>query len=201
MFGLAREKVRVVAPFVGGGFGGKVGLWTNIALCIAAAKLVKRPVKLALSREGVFRVIGGRTVSEQYVALSASQDGKLTGLTHTGLTATTKSGRYAEQCTFPARHLYASPSFLIGQKIVYLDTVANTWMRAPGESIGTFALESAIDELALPGAQHLDPGLWEHSPHHRPLQLPAGSVDVAAAGTADVGLDAGGEQLLLKGCD
>lgn len=148
VFGLAREKVRVVAPFVGGGFGGKVGLWTNIALCIAAAKLVKRPVKLALSREGVFRVIGGRTVSEQYVALSASQDGKLTGLTHTGLTATTKSGRYAEQCTFPARHLYASPSFLIGQKIVYLDTVANTWMRAPGESIGTFALESAIDELA-----------------------------------------------------
>ena len=75
-------------------------------------------------------------------------DGKLTALIHTGLTATTSSGRYAEQCTFPPRHLYASPNLFIGQKIVYLDTVANTWMRAPGESIGTFALESAIDELA-----------------------------------------------------
>ena len=76
------------------------------------------------------------------------KDGKLTALIHTGLTATTLSGRYAEQCTFPPRHLYASPNFYIGQKIVYLDTVANTWMRAPGESIGTFALESAMDELA-----------------------------------------------------
>jgi xanthine dehydrogenase YagR molybdenum-binding subunit len=64
------------------------------------------------------------------------------------LTATTVSGRYAEQCTFPPRHLYASQNLYIGQKIVYLDTVANTWMRAPGESIGTFALEAAIDELA-----------------------------------------------------
>src|SRR5579872_6192842 len=148
VFGLKNEDVQVVAPFVGGGFGGKAGLWTNIALCAAAAKVVDRPVKLVLSRESVFRVIGGRTISEQRVALGAGKDGKLTALVHTGLTATTTSGRYAEQCTFPARHLYASPNFFIGQKIVYLDTVANTWMRAPGESIGTFALESAIDELA-----------------------------------------------------
>jgi len=101
-----------------------------------------------LSREGVFRMVGGRTVSEQRVALGAGKDGKLTALLHTGLTATTTSGRYAEQCTFPARHLYGAPNVFIGQKIVFLDTVANTWMRAPGESIGTFALESAIDELA-----------------------------------------------------
>jgi xanthine dehydrogenase YagR molybdenum-binding subunit len=148
VFGLKNADVQVVAPFVGGGFGGKAGLWNNIALCAAAAKVLDRPVKLALSRAGVFRVIGGRTVSEQRVALGAGKDGKLTALVHTGITATTTSGRYAEQCTFPARHLYSSPNFFIGQKIVYLDTVANTWMRAPGESIGTFALESAIDELA-----------------------------------------------------
>lgn len=148
LFGLKNEDVQVVAPFVGGGFGGKVGLWNNTALCAAAAKVVNRPVKLVLSREGVFRVIGGRTVSEQRVALGASKDGSLNALLHTGTTATTLSGRYAEQCTFPARHLYGPPNVFIGQKIVYLDTVANTWMRAPGESIGTFALESAIDELA-----------------------------------------------------
>lgn len=148
VFDLKLEKVRVVAPFVGGGFGGKVGLWNNTSLCAAVAKAIDRPVKLVLSREGTFRIIGGRTASEQRVGLAAGQDGKLSALIHTALTATTLNGRYAEQATFPARHFYSSPSFFIGQKIIYLDTVANTWMRAPGESIGTFALESAIDELA-----------------------------------------------------
>lgn len=155
VFRLAIKQVQVVCPFVGGGFGGKVGLWTNTALCIAAAKIVHRPVKLSLSREATYRVIGGRTISEQQVALGAAADGKLTALRYTGVTATTKSGRYAEQCTFPARHLYACPNYQIAQKVVYLDTVANTWMRAPGESIGTFALESAMDELAY--ALKMDP--------------------------------------------
>ena len=147
IFDLKVENVRVVAPFLGGGFGGKIG-WSNTALCVAAAKTVNRPVKLVLSREGTFRMIGGRTMSEQHVTLGARKDGRLTALIHTGLTATIPSGRYAEQCTFPPRHLYGAPDFYVGQKIVYLDTVANTWMRAPGESIGTFALESAMDELA-----------------------------------------------------
>jgi xanthine dehydrogenase YagR molybdenum-binding subunit len=147
-FGLDPSDVQVLSPFVGGGFGGKGSLWNYTPLCAAAAKVVKRPVKLVLSREGVYRVVGGRTISEQRIALGAARDGRLKALIHTCLTATTTHGRYAEQCTFPARHLYASPNLYIEQKIVNLDTVANTWMRAPGESIGTFALESAIDELA-----------------------------------------------------
>lgn len=147
IFDLKVEDVQVIAPFLGGGFGGKIG-WSNTALCVAAAKVVNRPVKMVLSREGTFRMIGGRTLSEQHVALGARKDGRLTALVHTGLTATVPSGRYAEQCTFPPRHLYSSPNLYVGQKVVYLDTVANTWMRAPGESIGTFALESAMDELA-----------------------------------------------------
>lgn len=147
IFDMKVEDIRVVAPFLGGGFGGKLG-WSNTPLCVAAAKVVNRPVKMVLSREGTFRMIGGRTLSEQHVALGAQRDGKLTALIHTGLTATIPSGRYAEQCTFPPRHLYAAPHLYAGQKVVYLDTVANTWMRAPGESIGTFALESAMDELA-----------------------------------------------------
>jgi xanthine dehydrogenase YagR molybdenum-binding subunit len=154
IFDLKVEDVRVVAPFLGGGFGGKLG-WSNTALCVAAAKAVNRPVKMVLSRAGTFRMIGGRTLSEQHVALGAHKDGKLTALIHTGLTATILSGRYAEQCTFPPRHLYASSNLFVGQKVVYLDTVANTWMRAPGESIGTFALESAMDELAH--ALRMDP--------------------------------------------
>lgn len=147
VFDLKVEDVRVVAPFLGGGFGGKIG-WSNTPLCVAAAKVVHRPVKLVLSREGTFRMVGGRTLSEQHVTLGAKKDGRLTALIHTALTATIPSGRYAEQCTFPPRHLYAAPNLYVGQKVVYLDTVANTWMRAPGESIGTYALECAMDELA-----------------------------------------------------
>ena len=155
IFGLDPKDVQVLGAFVGGGFGGKGGIWNHTPLCVAAAKAVKRPVKLVLSREGVFRVVGGRTIAEQRVALGARRDGKWNSLIHTCLTATTTHGRYAEQCTFPARHLYGPPNSYIEQKIVYLDTVANTWMRAPGESIGTFALESAIDELAY--ELHIDP--------------------------------------------
>jgi xanthine dehydrogenase YagR molybdenum-binding subunit len=155
IFKLDPDDVQVVAPFVGGGFGGKGGLWNHTPLCAAAAKALKRPVKLSLSREGVYRAVGGRTAAEQRVGLGANQDGRLCAVMHTGLTATTEHGRYAEQCTFPTRHLYASPNIFIEQKVINLDTVANTWMRAPGESIGTFALESAMDELAY--ALRMDP--------------------------------------------
>jgi xanthine dehydrogenase YagR molybdenum-binding subunit len=148
VFALKPEAVQVIALFVGGGFGGKAGLWQNTVLCVAAAKVSGRAVRLALSREDVFRLIGGRTIAEQRVALGARADGHLAALIHTGLTATATHARYAEQCTFPPRHLYGSDSIHVGQKVVNLDTVANTWMRAPGESIGTFALESAIDELS-----------------------------------------------------
>lgn len=91
---------------------------------------------------------GGRTPSEQRVAIGADGQGKFVSLIHSGVTATTKHNDFPEQFSFPARHLYSSKSLYIGQKVCYLDTVANTFMRAPGESIGTFALESAIDELA-----------------------------------------------------
>lgn len=155
IFKLKPDQIQVIAPFVGGGFGGKGGMWSYTPLCAAAAKALQRPVKLSLSREGVYRTVGGRTIAEQRIALGAKKDGKLSALLHSGITATTEHGRYAEQCTFPSRHLYGSPNILIEQKIVNLDTVANTWMRAPGESIGTFALESAMDELAH--ALRMDP--------------------------------------------
>jgi CO/xanthine dehydrogenase Mo-binding subunit len=80
--------------------------------------------------------------------------------------------RYAEQCTFPARHLYATENLFVGQQIVQLDVVPNTWMRAPGESIGTFALESALDELSY--ALGMDPIDVRrlNEPSDVPLQLP-----------------------------
>jgi xanthine dehydrogenase YagR molybdenum-binding subunit len=152
--GLKPEKVRILAPFVGGAFGAK-GVWNYTLLSIAAARIVGRPVRLALSREDVFRVVGGRTLSEQRVALGANANGTLSSLIHTGTTAVVSHNFFPEQFSFPARHLYAAENLLVQQKIVELDMVANTAMRAPGESIGTFALESALDELAA--ASGIDP--------------------------------------------
>jgi xanthine dehydrogenase YagR molybdenum-binding subunit len=147
VFGLKSDQVRVLSPFVGGGFGGK-GLWSHQILAAAAAKLARRPVRLVLSREGVYRLVGGRTPTVQRVALGATRDGRLAALIHTGIAAMTAHNNCPEQFTFPARHLYAAKSVRLEQKVVDLDMLANTWMRAPGESVGTFALESAIDELA-----------------------------------------------------
>ena len=147
VFSLAKEKVRVVSPFVGGGFGSK-GLWSNSILCALAARQTGRPVKLALPRESVFRLVGGRTQSEQRVAIGASPEGHFQVLVHTGTTATTSHNNFAEPFSLTARHLYASDNLWVAQKILHLDTVANTFMRAPGEAIGGYALECAVDELA-----------------------------------------------------
>jgi xanthine dehydrogenase YagR molybdenum-binding subunit len=151
---LPRENIRVFSPFVGGGFGGK-GFWSYTLLAIAAAKLTGRPVRLALSREGVFRLVGGRALSRQRVALGAKADGTLAALIHTGTTGVVTDTTFPEQFTFPARHLYAADVLHVDQAIVELDIVANCAMRAPGESIGSFALESALDELAA--KMKLDP--------------------------------------------
>lgn len=147
IFGIDPENVHLTSPFVGGGFGGKC-LWDHQILACAAAKLARRPVRVMLSREGVFRVVGGRTVTEQRVALGADETGKLDALIHTGIVAMTQHNSCPEQFTFPARHLYAAKNFRLAQEVADMDMLANTFMRAPGESVGTFALESALDELA-----------------------------------------------------
>jgi len=147
IFGLDISKVHVSSPYVGGGFGGKC-LWDHQILACAAAKLAGRPVRIVLSREGVFRIVGGRTVTEQRVALGARRDGTLDALIHTGTAAMTPHNSCPEQFTFPARHLYGARNFRIGQDVADLDMLVNTFMRAPGESVGTFALECALDELA-----------------------------------------------------
>ncbi len=149
VFDLKKDAVRVLAPFVGGGFGGKGGIWSHNQLAVVAAKVVQRPVRINLSRAGVFRLVGGRTPSQQRVALAADATGKITALIHEGTTAQSFHNEFPEQFSFAARHLYATPTYRIGQTVTELDRIANTFMRAPGESIGTFALESAVDALAF----------------------------------------------------
>ncbi|ADJ45424.1 carbon-monoxide dehydrogenase large subunit [Amycolatopsis mediterranei S699] len=147
-FGVPPANVRVIAPFVGGGFGGKVMLWPGTIIAALAARATGRPVRLALTREGVYRTVGGRTPSTQRVALGADTDGKLTALVHTSVTRTGRVGGVPEQVTSQSRHLYAAENILVQHNLVELDLLSNTSMRAPGESIGTYALEASIDELA-----------------------------------------------------
>jgi xanthine dehydrogenase YagR molybdenum-binding subunit len=147
-FGIKREDVRLLAPFVGGGFGGKGGIWPGTQLCVMAARVVQRPMRLVLGRAGVFRIVGGRTPSQQRVAIAAEIDGRFTAFIHEGFTAQSTDNHFPEQFSFPPRHLYAMGAYRIGQKVSEVNRVANTFMRAPGESIGTFAVESAIDALA-----------------------------------------------------
>ena len=148
IFGLKKGNVQLLAPFVGGGFGGKGTMWFYSQLCVMAAREIRRPVRIALSRKGVFRIVGGRTPSRQRVAIAADSSGTFTAFIHEGFTAQSMDNNFPEQFSFPPRHLYAMQSYRIGQHVATVDRVANTFMRAPGESIGTFAVESAIDALS-----------------------------------------------------
>ena len=148
VFGLKENQVRLTSPFVGGGFGSKL-LWQHQILAAAAAKLASRPVRIMLSREGVFRIVGGRTLTEQRVALGARADGTLDAVIHTGVVAMSPHNNMPEPFILPTRSVYASKTFLLDVETVRMNMIANTFMRAPGEAVGTFGLESAMDELAI----------------------------------------------------
>lgn len=147
-FGVPVNNVRVIATFVGGAFGGKNNVWAGTILAALAAKVANRPVRLMLTREGVYRTVGGRTPSTQRVALGADRDGQLTALIHTSVTQMGHVGGTEEQVVSQSRHLYDAEHILVQQNQLKLDAVSNTSMRAPGESIGSFALEAAVDEMA-----------------------------------------------------
>lgn len=148
VFDLAPNRVRLTSPYVGGGFGSK-GLWDHQVIGAAAAKLAGRPVRIALSREGVYRVVGGRTLTEQRVAIGAQPDGGFDALIHAGLSVMTPHNNMPEPVILGTRAGYAARTMALKVEVARMNMLANTFMRAPGEAVGTFALESAIDELAV----------------------------------------------------
>ena len=101
-----------------------------------------------MSREGVYRLVGGRSLTEQRVALGAQADGRFDALIHTGTVAMTRHNNLPEPFINSTRSAYAAGSFKLEVGQVCMDMLANTFMRAPGEAVGSFALECAIDELA-----------------------------------------------------
>jgi xanthine dehydrogenase YagR molybdenum-binding subunit len=147
-FDVPFEGVRVIAPNIGGGFGGKGFVWAGTVLCAMAARVAKRPVRLALSREAVFRTVGGRAPTIQRVALGAERDGELTAIVHTGISQVGRVGGMPETVGRQSQHIYAARTILVRHSTATLDALPNSAMRAPGEAVGTFALESGMDALA-----------------------------------------------------
>jgi xanthine dehydrogenase YagR molybdenum-binding subunit len=154
-FGIPPDTVRVVAYFTGGGFGSKGGPWSHESLAAMAAREVGRPVKLVLTRRQMFGPVGGRPRTEQRVTLGASKDGALTAVRHHSKSNTSTIEDWVEPALNQTRLLYACPNVETTYDLVRLNVGTPTFMRAPGESTGTFALESAMDELAY--ALEMDP--------------------------------------------
>lgn len=147
VFGIDPSQVHVSAEFVGGSFGGKT-VWQHHIVAAAASKLSGRPVRMNLTREGVFRICGGRAPTEQRVALGADSDGRLKALIHTGFTPKSEKNAMTEPFIEATQRLYRSDTALLEVRAAPMDMLANTFMRAPGCAVGSFALETAMDELA-----------------------------------------------------
>ncbi|MEO8334303.1 MAG: xanthine dehydrogenase family protein molybdopterin-binding subunit [bacterium] len=153
--GLPPENVRLVCYFTGGGFGSKGSAWSHVPLAAMAARVVKRPVKLMLSRRQMYGPVGARPETEQKIALGAMRDGTLTAIRHESLSHTSRFEDFLEPAAMQTRILYESPNIETKHRLVKLDVGTPTYQRAPGHATGTYALESAMDELAV--ALAMDP--------------------------------------------
>ena len=148
-FGIEKQDVHVVSKFVGGAFGCKLQLWPHGYIAALAARLVKRPVKLVLTRPQMFTGIGHRPDLIQTVSLGADLDGRLVAIKHEAVVQTGIVDEYVEGCIGRTRTRYACPNVSVTTRLAHLHLPAGTSMRAPGKSTGSFALESAMDELAV----------------------------------------------------
>ncbi len=155
VFDLKPDDVRVISHYVGGGFGSKGSPWSHILLAVMAARGTQRPVKVMLTRQQMFGFVGHRPTTSQKIALGADAAGKLVALRHETLSYTSQLDEFAEPSGLCSRMLYACDNIRTAHRLVKLDTSTPTFMRAPGEATGTYALECAMDELAY--ALEVDP--------------------------------------------
>jgi xanthine dehydrogenase YagR molybdenum-binding subunit len=155
VFGIPAEAVRVISPFVGGAFGSGLRTWPHVTLAALGARVVGRPIKVTLSRREMFYGVGYRPHTVQRVALGASREGCLSTILHEGYQETSTYEEFSEALLNASRFLHSSPNVYTRHRLARLNVHTPTYMRAPGEASGIFALESAMDELAV--ALDLDP--------------------------------------------
>ncbi|EPE99798.1 xanthine dehydrogenase family protein molybdopterin-binding subunit [Rhizobium grahamii] len=148
VFGVPLENVEVVCPFIGGAFGTSLRTWPHVTLAALAARQIRRPVKLVLTRKQMFFTTGHRPRTLQRVALGATSEGRLTAVIHEGTGETSRYEQFTEALTSVTDYLYSCPNVQTRYRLAQLDTSTPNHMRGPGEASGIFALESAIDELS-----------------------------------------------------
>ncbi|MER2193563.1 aldehyde oxidoreductase molybdenum-binding subunit PaoC [Methylobacterium brachiatum] len=145
--GIPKDRIRLVSPYIGGGFGGKGTVQTDLALAAVAARLAKRPVKLALQRPMMFNATIHRPATLQRIWIGATRDGRITAIGHDSLSGNLPGGR-TEPATLCTRPLYAGADRMTRLRLAVLDLAEGNAMRAPGEAPGMMALEVAMDEMA-----------------------------------------------------
>jgi xanthine dehydrogenase YagR molybdenum-binding subunit len=156
-FGIDKADVRVLCPYLGAGFGSKGNTWPPATLAAMAARMVKRPVKLVLSRAQMFTSNGYRPRTVQKLKIASDINGSLQSVRHDGFTSMSQPalGEYSEGVALATEMLYACPNLAVTHRLVPLNASLPTYMRAPGEAPGMYALESAMDEMAV--ALKMDP--------------------------------------------
>ena len=173
VFGIPEDHIRVISPYVGGAFGSALRTWPHVTIAALAARQVGRPVRLELNRRELYTSTGFRPETEQRVRLGARRDGKLTAVIQEATGQTSTYEEYAEDTLDPARMTYACRNVLTRYRLVEMDTNTPCPMRAPGVVTGVFALEAAMDELAVAlGIDPLELRLENHAERNEQDDLP-----------------------------
>jgi xanthine dehydrogenase YagR molybdenum-binding subunit len=149
MLGVPTEQVQVITRFLGSGFGGKLWPWPQSAMAAACARNLGRPVKLVVSRQMMFQNVGHRPAIDQRIQLAAEPDGKLIALQQDYVNHTSILDDYDEGCGEVTPFMYSTPNLLVTGGLARRNVGNPTAMRGPGAVPGLFALESAVDELAI----------------------------------------------------
>jgi xanthine dehydrogenase YagR molybdenum-binding subunit len=155
IFDIPPENVTAICPYVGGGFGSKGSVWSHVVLAAMAAKQLGRPVKLSLDRNQMFGPVGNRPNTEQRMRMAALPDGRMTASSHDTIAYTSMIEDWIEPCGLVTRMMYESPNQETSHRLARMNLGTPTFMRAPGEATGSYALDCAIDELAY--ELHMDP--------------------------------------------
>ena len=155
MLGVAPQQVRVITEYLGSGFGGKLWPWTHSLLAAAAARELGKPVKLVVDRRMMFQTVGHRANTQQRLRLGATADGKLACLRHDYLFHNARLDSYKENCGEATGFLYSTPNLKAAWSVAKRDVAPPTSMRGPGAVPGLYAVESAMNELAI--ALNMDP--------------------------------------------
>ena len=156
-FGLPKESVTVICPYVGGGFGCKGNTWPPAVIAALAARHVQRPVKLVVTRPQMFTSNGFRPKTIQKIMLGADRNGRLLSIRHDGFSQMSDPslGEFCEPVAVATEMAYSCKNLAVSHRVVPVNQGLPTYMRAPGEASGMFALESAMDEMAH--ALRMDP--------------------------------------------